>query len=147
MCQSTTARLGPAPQLSQQLKDTGAYLLVHFNPLLSTLAIAPGLWRHPVCKVDSFSGEHGWSHPPSSARSCLCPLPGCRCFISEPGGCFKIIWDENLTPLKSLAKLPLTSEEPGFHPKTLCRLLVNGKHTSGFSRVIIVGSDLCSGKH
>lgn len=84
---------------------------------------------------------------PSSAGSCLRPLPGRRCFIFKPEGCFKIIWDENLAPLKLLAKLPLTSEEPGFHPKTLCRLLVNGKHTSGFSRVIIVGGDLCSGGH
>lgn len=102
--------------------------------------IAPGLWRHPVCKI--------WQlFRAALLVLSLHPLPGCCCFIFKPGGCFKFIRDENLAPLKSLAKLPLTSEEPGFHPKTLCRLLVNGKHTSGFSRVIIVGGDLCSGKH
>lgn len=138
--------VGPCTPLISVVKGCWRLPVCPLCPFITNPGIASGLWRCPVCKTDSLSGQT-WLVEPSSAHSSPRPLPGCCCFIFKPGGCFKIIWDENLAPLKSLAKLPLTSEEPGFHPKMLCRLLVNGKHTSGFLRVIIVGGDLCSDEH
>lgn len=29
-------------------------------PFIVSPGIAPGLWRHPVCKTDSFSEERSW---------------------------------------------------------------------------------------
>lgn len=74
------AYLGPAPQSSQRLKDTGAYLLVHFTPLLSTLVLLQD--RGGVLSVRLIAFQRSVAgRGPSALLSSLLPAPTPRMLL------------------------------------------------------------------
>lgn len=56
----TTAQWGPAPHSSRWLKDAGAYLFVHFAPLLPTLVLLQDCGGVLSVRLTAFQTRHGW---------------------------------------------------------------------------------------
>lgn len=56
----TTAQWGPAPHSSRWLKDAGAYLFVHFAPLLPTLVLLRDCGGVLSVRLTAFQTRHGW---------------------------------------------------------------------------------------